>query len=181
VILKLKTGDMETVEQTNRDTNMSAPPSPVLTWLHAKVTLLNKAFNSLSIVIQRRIMITCGMATASAILLLTIMPFYTRQENIIDPEPITLPQDIYQYHDMEQHNAKTLAPIGKMKGEIDGKFESFYIAIDNQGTVFINRDPLYGSERFLKANGWEAITIEQLREYEKKLHFIPHSKKGLTP
>jgi len=151
-------------------------------WLRSKVLLLNDTFNSLSIGARRRIAITCGITAAFAILVLTVLPFYSKQENIPDVDAITLPKDINEYHDMEQHNAKTLAPLGKMKGEVDGKFEAFYLAVDNEGTVFINRDPPYGADRFLKTNGWEAITMEQLREYEKKLHFIPHNnRKGLTP
>lgn len=151
-------------------------------WLRSKVLLLNYAFNSLSIVTRRRIAITSGITAASAILVLTVLPFYSRQENIPGVDAITLPQDINEYHNMEQHNAKTLAPLGKMKGEVDGKFEAFYLAVDNEGTVFINRDPSYGADRFLKTSGWEAITMEQLREYEKNLHFIPHNnRKGLTP
>lgn len=151
-------------------------------WMRSKVTQLNHAFNSLPITTRRRVAVTAGIVTALTILMLTVLPFYKTQENIPDVETITLPLDINQHPDMEQHNANTLAPLGKMKGEIDDKFEAFYLAVDNEGTVFINRDPPYGADRFLKTNGWEAITMEQLKQYEKELHFIPHNnRKGLTP
>jgi hypothetical protein len=151
-------------------------------WMRSKVLTVNDAFNSLPITTRRHVAITCGIVAALTILMLTMLPFYSTQENIPDVETITLPLDINQYSEMEQHNAKTLAPLGKMKGEIDDKFEAFYLAVDNEGTVFINRDPPYGADRFLKTNGWKAITTEQLREYESKLHFIPHNnRKGLTP
>lgn len=151
-------------------------------WMRSKVLTINDTFNSLPIATRRRIAITCGIAAALTILVLTVLPFHSKQDNIPDTEVITLPHDINQYPDMEQHNANTLAPLGKMKGEIDDKFEAFYLAVDNEGTVFINRDPPYGADRFLKTNGWEAITMEQLKEYEKELHFTPHNnRKGLTP
>jgi hypothetical protein len=151
-------------------------------WMRSKVLTMNDAFNSLPITTRRRVAIICGIGAALTIVMLTVLHFYTTQENIPHAETITLPLDINQHPDMEQHNATTLAPLGKMKGEIDDKFEAFYLAVDNEGTVFINRDPPYGADRFLKTNGWEAITMEQLREYEKHLHFIPqNNRKGLTP
>ncbi len=151
-------------------------------WMRSKVVTINDAFNSLPITTRQRVAITCGIVAVLTILMLTVLPFYSSQENIPEVETITLPLDINQYPEMEQHNANTLAPLGKMKGEIDEQFEAFYLAVDNEGTVFINRDPPYGSDRFLKTNGWEAITMEQLKEYEKELHFTPHNnRKGLTP
>lgn len=150
-------------------------------WMRSKVYYINEAFNSLSILTRRKIAITCGIAAAATALILTIRPFYSEQENIPLIKTITLPLDIYEHNEMEQYKAKLLIPIGKMKGEIDGVFEAFYIAIDNEGTIFINRDPVYGEDRFLKTNGWDAITNEQFRLYEKALHFVPHNRKGLTP
>lgn len=41
-------------------------------------------------------------------------------------DKITLPHDIQ----MQQTDTTTLTPIGKMKGEIDGDFEAFYLAVD---------------------------------------------------
>lgn len=146
-------------------------------WIRAKTELLNDKFNSLSIAARRRITISFGIGTATIVIMLIVQALNSDQHSIPAAETITLPQDIYQENEMKHNNANTLAPIGKMKGEIDGKFEAFYLAIDNEGTLFINRDPPYGEDRFLKTNGWQAIPNEQFREYEKELHFIPHSRK----
>lgn len=68
---------------------------------------------------------------------------------------------------------ETLTPIGKMKGEIDGKFEAFYLAVDKQGELFINRNPPYSKNAFNKSTNWELITRQQLDEYDKHLHLFP--------
>lgn len=72
-----------------------------------------------------------------------------------------------------------LNPVGKMKGEIDGEFESFYIALDREGQLFINRDPAYSGDRYEKSNGWKPITRRELEAYEKDLRFFPSQRKGL--
>ena len=72
-----------------------------------------------------------------------------------------------------------LTPVGKMKGEINGEFESFYIAVDREGQLFINHDPEYSEDRYKKSNGWKPITRQQLEAYETNLHFFPSQKKGL--
>lgn len=77
--------------------------------------------------------------------------------------------------------ATILTPIGKMKGEIDGEFESFYLAKDKDGLVYINRDPEYSKDRYEKSKGWESITPAEVEEFKKELHFIPQKKKGLKP
>ena len=68
-----------------------------------------------------------------------------------------------------------------MKGEIDGDFEAFYLAVDKDGQVYLNRDPDYSENRYEKSRGWELVTREQLAVYEKELHFIPLQKKSLKP
>lgn len=72
-----------------------------------------------------------------------------------------------------------LTPVGKMKGEINGEFESFYIALDREGQLFINRDPEYSEDRYEKSNGWKPITRQQLEAYEKELRFFPSQRKSL--
>lgn len=72
-----------------------------------------------------------------------------------------------------------LEPVGKMKGEIDGAFESFYLAVDLEGQMFINRDPAYSKERYEQSNGWKPITRQQLEAYERDLRFFPSERKGL--
>ncbi len=81
----------------------------------------------------------------------------------------------------QQSNGQMLTPIGKMKGEINREFTAFYLAVDKNGQVYINHDPEYGEDRYVKSNGWKPITNEQLSFYEDELHFIPHQKKSLKP
>ena len=72
-----------------------------------------------------------------------------------------------------------LIPLGKMKGEVDDNYDSFYVAIDNEGKLFINRNLEYGKEAYLKSDRWQSISIPELKEYERHLHFIPMKSKGL--
>ena len=88
---------------------------------------------------------------------------------------ITLPKDI----NMNEPGTNKLTPIGKMKGEIDGEFEAFHVAVDQEGQLFINRDPEFSKDSLNKSKGWEPITRQQLETYQKQLHFIPSHKKGL--
>lgn len=81
----------------------------------------------------------------------------------------------------QQFNKQLPTPAGKMKGEIDGEFESFYLAVDKEGQVYMNRNPEYSEHRYDKSNGWESISQQQLDEYKKELHFIPQRTKGLKP
>ncbi|MBX2968232.1 MAG: hypothetical protein KF803_02590 [Cyclobacteriaceae bacterium] len=80
-----------------------------------------------------------------------------------------------------QSNRQLLTPIGKMKGEINDEFESFYLAKDKNDQVYMNRNPEYTQNRYDQANGWQAISQKQLDDYKKKLHFIPQKSKGLKP
>lgn len=54
----------------------------------------------------------------------------------------------------QQSNGQMLTPIGKMKGEINQEFTAFYLAVDKNGQVYINHDPEYGEDRYVKSNGW---------------------------
>ncbi len=65
-----------------------------------------------------------------------------------------------------------------MKGEIEGEFESFHVAIDTEGQLFINRDPELSKDSLNKEKGWKPISRKQLKQYEKQLHVIPSPKKG---
>lgn len=94
------------------------------------------------------------------------------------PDRMAMPYDIF----MEEQKATTedqLTPVGKMKGEIDGEFESFYVAVDNQGAVYINRDIEYSERAYDKTDDWKQISKEKLMEYERDLHFIPSQSKGV--
>ena len=72
-----------------------------------------------------------------------------------------------------------LIPLGKMKGEMDGEFEAFYLAFDMAGQLYINYSPSYSKEMYCKSNGWLQITRRQLEQYEKQLHFFPTRKNQL--
>lgn len=76
-------------------------------------------------------------------------------------------------------NGQQLKPVGKMKGEIDDEFESFYLARNKDGQVYMNRNPEYTQDRYDQTKGWEAITQAQLNEYKTKLHFIPQKTRRL--
>ena len=90
-------------------------------------------------------------------------------------ESITLPNDIK----MNEPSTQKLIPVGKMKGELDGEFEAFHIAVDREGQLFINRNPEFSKDSLSKSKGWEPVTRQQLETYQKQLHFIPSHKKGL--
>lgn len=79
----------------------------------------------------------------------------------------------------QKSNGQLLTPIGKMKGEINEEFESFYLAVDKDGQVYMNRNPEYSEDRYDKSKGWESITQEQLTGYKKELHFIPQKSRTL--
>lgn len=81
--------------------------------------------------------------------------------------------------DSEQKPADMLIPIGKMKGEVEGKFEAFYLAVDKEGQLHINRNPPFLKDALHKSAEWETITRQQLDRYEKQLHFIPSHKHGI--
>ena len=90
-------------------------------------------------------------------------------------DSITLPKEI----NMNQLDTQKLIPVGKMKGEMDGEFEAFHIAVDHEGQLFINRNPEFSKDSLNKSKGWEPVTRQQLETYQKQLHFIPSHKKGL--
>lgn len=81
-----------------------------------------------------------------------------------------------------KQSSNELIPLGKMKGEIDGEFDSFYVAIDKDARVFINRNISYSESAYDKNEAWKEISMDDLKGYERDLHFIPVSKsKGLKP
>lgn len=136
----------------------------------------SNAFNSLSLRAKRISLILFGITTASICVTLIVNAIngqHTEQQSI---DKITLPNDI---HMNQQQDTSKLTPIGKMKGEINGEFEAFYLAVDREGQLYINRDPGYSHTRYMKSNGWEPITRKQLEIYEKELHFTPGQRKGM--
>lgn len=126
---------------------------------------------------RKAILIAAGLVIASLCGVILYNAIYGISAKTISLDKITLPEDIY----MQPTDTVKLIPIGKMKGELDGEFEAFYLAIDKDGQVYLNRDPELSEDRYDKSKGWEPVTREQLKVYEKELHFIRHQKKRLTP
>jgi len=139
------------------------------------VIRLNSAFNNEPIGRRKMIAGIAGILIAlicSAIIMRAIVlpdDSYLRDKNIVPPKLLPMPS----------HNpAEVLTPLGKMKGEIDGEFEAFYLAIDKEGTIYMNRNPPF-ENMFEKSPDWKAITNEQFREYEKQLQLLPPGNRGI--
>ncbi|HEU5289437.1 MAG TPA: hypothetical protein VFU05_02265 [Cyclobacteriaceae bacterium] len=137
---------------------------------------LNEKVNNLSESHKKISLLIFGSMLAAVCLLQLVQSVTSEKERIIiSIDKITSPKDIY----MNDSATQKLTPIGKMKGEIDGEFEAFYVAVDTEGQLFINRDPEFSKDSLSKTKGWEPITRQQLNAYEKQLHFIPAQKRGL--
>lgn len=143
---------------------------------HQSFVRTSIAFNGLSMKTKKAIILLFGISV-SVISGMLIMQALQPQESILwfEPERVTVPYDVFMKEDgaiSENH----LIPVGKMKGEIDGEFESFYVAVDSKGSIFINRDIEYSENAYEKSKDWKQISRERLEEYEKDLHFIPIRK-----
>lgn len=146
-------------------------------WIKPCTEILNRKFNAFPNGLKKSILILTGIIIAILSGTMIHNAIHNVPSNPFSTDKITLPKDIH----MPYPDTQTLTPVGKMKGEIKDEFEAFYLAVDAEGQVFINRDPEYGEDRYNKSKGWEPITREQLQAYEKHLHFIPHQKKSLKP
>lgn len=154
---------------------MEGPLQNDKSFLKRKVNHCNELFNTLSSKTRKASMIVFGISMAGICIILILQAIYGQASTSLDIDEITLPNDIF----MNAPNTKQLTPIGKMKGEIDGEFEAFHVAVDHEGQLFINRDPEFSKDSLNKSKGWQPITRQQLETYEKQLHFIPTQKKGL--
>jgi hypothetical protein len=163
--------------ETNKPESTSTEPLKTMFKfiLKKKVDMLNKAFNNLSITTKRISLMSIGALTAGVCVLLILQSLFSQSNSIIKVDQLTLPKDIY----MKLPDTTQLTHVGKLKGEIDKKFESFHLAVDSYGNLFINHDPEFSKDSLNKSKGWEPITRQQLEDYEKQLHFIPDRKKGL--
>jgi len=72
-----------------------------------------------------------------------------------------------------------LIPLGKMKGEVNGEFEAFYLAVDLNAQLYMNRSPEYTTGRWKKGSGWEPLSRQQLAEFENHLRLIPTRRNQL--
>lgn len=143
------------------------------------VEAANETFNSLPKQRQKSLVLVFGICITLISFFLILQASGNQEGNTgLKADRIAMPYDIF----MEDKTGVTedqLTPVGKMKGEIDGEFESFYVAVDNQGTVYINRDIEYSERAYEKTDDWKQISKEKLMEYERDLHFIPSQGKGL--
>jgi hypothetical protein len=136
-------------------------------------------FNRMSAKGKRLSILSFGICV-SGISLFLIIQALREQENRIQfkAERIAMPYDIFM-KDTQTVSEDRLVPVGKMKGEIDGEFESFYVAVDGKGLIYINREIEYNESAYDKSEAWKQISREKLTEFEKELHFIPSRSRGL--
>ena len=144
--------------------------------VRAKVDRLNAWFNALPVRAKQVCVASFGMTVTMACIVLIVQAIQAKVTETISIEEITRPNDIYMD---DTDTTQRLTPVGKLKGEIDGEFEAFYVAVDSEGEVFVNRNPTYDTTRFVKGVDWKPITRSQLEVYREVLHFTPHKKTGL--
>jgi len=146
---------------------------------HNRVDAVNEIFNKLSKQRQKSAVVVFGICITVVSVFLILQASTNRSTRIVfKPDRIAMPYDIFM-KDEAEITEDQLTPVGKMKGEIDGEFESFYVAVDNQGAVYINRDIEYSERAYYKTDDWKQISREKLMEYERDLHFIPSKTKGV--
>lgn len=151
----------------------------VLRVLDQSIIRSNHRFNSLTNKSKKTIILLFGLLVSGISLILIIQALHS-QENKVEfkPDRIAMPHDIFMKEESTM-SEEQLVPVGKMKGEIDGEFESFYVAVDSKGLIYINREIEYTENAYDKTKGWEQISKEKLSKYEQDLHFIPSRAKGL--
>jgi hypothetical protein len=141
--------------------------------IRSAINWLNRRFNGLPLRMKKTYTIVFVALTVMVCTVIAIAPRDLSKlkinEHLITPD---IPM-------MDPKENQKLIPLGKMKGEVDGNFESFYVAIDNEGKLFINRNLNYGKDAYTKDDRWESISQQQLKKYEQQLHFIPLKSKGL--
>jgi hypothetical protein len=136
---------------------------------------LNNHFNRMSTGAKKGCVIAFGTLCAF-LCVCTSTGLLKLSSTSITNDNITMPKSIQE--EMKDGNSEKLIPLGKMKGEHKGEFESFYVAIDKDARVFINRDIRYDSTAYSKSRDWKEITMAELKDYNKSLHFKTFSTKG---
>lgn len=140
----------------------------------------NEKFNCLSHSAKRIAVAMFGVVGAS-ICIAIIAGIFNSGGKSLQAESILIPKTETP---MERKQSSTaLIPLGKMKGEVDGEFDSFYVAIDKDARIFINRNIKYNETAYERSEAWREISMNELKRYERDLHFIPLSNKskGLKP
>jgi hypothetical protein len=138
------------------------------------VRVLNEWFNSQTIKVQRLTVFAFVVFGFIACLIIS-----TQQKTRIKPRIGSITFSESAIHKSELHMKKeVLIPIGKMKGEVNGEYDSFYVAIDRNAAIFINRNINYSDSAFQKGRDWQEVSRQKLAEYEKHLHFLPVNRKS---
>ena len=151
-------------------------------WLKALTKPFNKWFNDLTARTKKVILLSFGITVCSIGLTVIIQALSTKQESYtLTIDKITTPKDIQMNNQGKDLPEDQLIPVGKLKGEVNGEFEAFYLAVDKHGQTYINRSLEYSDDAYNRSKGWEPISRQQLEAYEKQLHFIPARGKGLKP
>jgi hypothetical protein len=141
------------------------------------VTFLNSHFNRLSNKNKKITLVLFGIIIGAICLLLIFRAANGIVTNTFSVQNMSTSKDIYMKNN-KKWDFNQLIPIGKMKGEINGEYDSFYVAVDKEAMIYINRNIEYSEKAYVKTNRWEKITREQLNEYAKSLHFIPFQNKN---
>lgn len=141
--------------------------------------ILNTSFNRLSKRKKQMFILVFGICVTGISTTLVIQALRNQETEIhFKPDRIAMPYDIFM--DSEKNISESqLTPVGKMKGDIDGEFESFYVAVDREGSIYINRDIEYSERAYDKTDDWKQISRGKLAEYEKQLDFLPSRSKGI--
>jgi hypothetical protein len=144
-----------------------------------RVNRVNSSFNRLSKKRKQMFILVFGMLVTGISATLVIQALKNQKSKIhFKTDQIAMPYDIFM-DDERSISESQLTPVGKMKGEIDGEFESFYVAVDSEGAIYINRDIEYSERAYDKTDDWKQISREKLMEYEKDLDFIPSRSRGV--
>jgi len=152
------------------------------TVLRSVIDVVNDWFNSLSVKMKQAVLLLFGMVIGGCSLMLIVQALQKQQTNYaIEIENIKTPEDIFMKEHNEPLSDEQLIPVGKMKGEVAGEFDAFYVGVDRKGEIYINRDIEYTEDAYNKTKGWEPISREKLKEYENALHFIPFKSRGIKP
>jgi hypothetical protein len=144
-----------------------------------RVSRVNSSFNRLSKKRKQMFILVFGICITGISATLVIQAVRNQKsKSHFKADQIAMPYDIFM-DDERSISEDQLTPVGKMKGEIDGEFESFYVAVDREGSIYINRDIEYSERAYNKTGDWKQISREKLMEYEKDLDFIPSRSRGV--
>lgn len=140
----------------------------------------NVSFNSMSGKGKRIALLVFGVAMGGISFMLIIQALSHKENGErISIDKIKVPKDIYMNDERATILEDQLIPVGKFKGEIDGEFEAFYLAVDSKGKTYINRSIDFSRGAYHKSKGWEEITKAALERYQKQLHFLPARTKAM--